>query len=187
MPLSQNRGNRVLDTELVVAFNVGMKLAGLDQTSSEGVSQTMRWKVIGLIVFAIIIAVFTLDNTTSVDVNFFFATATTKLIFVILLSVLLGMILMAILWSLRAWKLRSQMGALKKQLAKAEDELEALRSQERIQEEQKQAEQNQSDAMQEEQRQGGSQGSEGNNSGGESAAVEDEGRPEDPMENQEKQ
>ncbi|QQE80280.1 lipopolysaccharide assembly LapA domain-containing protein [Alicyclobacillus sp. SO9] len=87
----------------------------------------MRWKVIGLIVFAIIIAVFTLDNTTSVDVNFIFVTATTKLIFVILLSVLLGMILMAILWSLRAWKLRSQMVALKKQLAKAEDELKGLK------------------------------------------------------------
>lgn len=98
----------------------------------------MRWKVIGLIVFAIIIAAFTLDNTTAVNVNFIFVTATTKLIFVILLSVLLGMILMAILWSLRAWKLRSQVGGLKKQLAKAEDELKTLqrREEERIQEDQ---------------------------------------------------
>lgn len=87
----------------------------------------MRWKVLGLIAFAIVIAAFTLANTTEVSVNFVVVTAKTNLVLVILLSVLLGMILMAILWSLRAWKLRGQVGTLKKRLAQVEGELEACR------------------------------------------------------------
>lgn len=92
----------------------------------------MRWKVLGIILFAILIAAFTLANTTQVTVSFLFVKARTTLVFVILLSVLLGMILMAILWSLRAWKLRGQVGVLRKQLAQAEAELDAFRESESI-------------------------------------------------------
>jgi len=74
----------------------------------------MRWKVIGLVVFAIIIAVFTTFNSRLVTVNFVFAQARWSLILVILLSVFLGMAVMALLWSLRAWQLRRQLGQFKR-------------------------------------------------------------------------
>lgn len=83
----------------------------------------MRWKVLGLVVFALIVAVFTLINTTQVTVDFLFVKTQMNLVLVILVSVLLGMILMAILWSLRAWKLRSETRALSEQIARLEKAL----------------------------------------------------------------
>ena len=85
----------------------------------------MRWKVIGIGLFALVIAWFTLVNATTVSVDFLFVTAKTSLVFVILISVLLGMCLMAILWSARAWKMRRVTKSLKQDLAAREKELAA--------------------------------------------------------------
>jgi|GEM_PF-5348696 len=90
----------------------------------------MRWKILGLVVFAILIAAFTLANTTEVTVSFLVVKAQTTLVLVILLSVCLGMVLMAILWSLRAWRLRGEIGNLRRRLAEAEGQLEAIRQRE---------------------------------------------------------
>lgn len=89
----------------------------------------MRWKVLGLVVFAVVVAVFTLINTTTVTVDFLFAKAQVSLVLVILLSLLLGMILMAILWSLRAWQLRGQRNDLRRKLTELERALETAEAQ----------------------------------------------------------
>ncbi|WDL98075.1 LapA family protein [Alicyclobacillus sp. ALC3] len=83
----------------------------------------MRWKVLGLVVFAVIVAVFTLTNTTKVTVDFLFAKTQVSLVLVILLSLLFGMILMAIFWSLRAWQLRGQRNELRRQIAELQHAL----------------------------------------------------------------
>lgn len=85
----------------------------------------MRWKVLGIAVFALVIAWFTLVNARTVSVDFLFVTAKTSLVLVILISVLLGMCLMAVLWSARAWKMRRVTKSLKQELAAREKELAA--------------------------------------------------------------
>ncbi len=81
----------------------------------------MRWKVIGLVVFAVLVTIFTLVNSSIVTVNFLFVKTEVNLVLVILLSLLLGMILMAILWSLYAWKMRGTMQKLKAELRALEN------------------------------------------------------------------
>ncbi|WP_062305522.1 lipopolysaccharide assembly protein LapA domain-containing protein [Alicyclobacillus sendaiensis] len=71
----------------------------------------MRWKLLGAVVFAVLIVIFTLANSTDVSVNFVFTKACVNLVLVILLSVLLGMILMAILWSIHLALARRDPGA----------------------------------------------------------------------------
>ncbi|AEJ42693.1 lipopolysaccharide assembly protein LapA domain-containing protein [Alicyclobacillus acidocaldarius] len=80
----------------------------------------MRWKVLGAVVFAVLIVVFTLANSTDVSVNFVFTQARVNLVLVILLSVLLGMILMAILWSIHAWRLRGEIRSRERRIAELE-------------------------------------------------------------------
>lgn len=85
----------------------------------------MRWKVLLIALFALVIAWFSLDNATTVSVRFLFVSAKTSLVFVILISVLLGMSLMAVLWSARAWKMRRASKGLKQQVTTLEQELQA--------------------------------------------------------------
>ncbi|QSO51721.1 LapA family protein [Alicyclobacillus curvatus] len=87
----------------------------------------MRWKVLLIALFALLIAWFTLDNATTVSVRFLLVSAKTSLVFVILISVLLGMSLMAVLWSARAWKMRRVAKNLKQQVTALENELQAAR------------------------------------------------------------
>lgn len=89
----------------------------------------LRWKVLGLVLFALVVAVFTLNNSTKVTVNFLFADVQVNLILVILISVLLGMILMALLWSIRAWKLRGVYGGLRRKVAELEHMVELHQAQ----------------------------------------------------------
>jgi len=83
----------------------------------------MRWKVLGAVIFAVLIVIFTLANSAQVSVNFVFTQARVNLVLVILLSVLLGMILMAILWSMHAWRLRSEIRAHRRKIAELEQSL----------------------------------------------------------------
>lgn len=85
--------------------------------------ETVRWKVLGLIAFAIVIAMFTLLNSTHVVVDFFFVKASVNLVLVILLSMFLGMILMAFFWSLRAWRVRGTVTALQRQVDQLQEEV----------------------------------------------------------------
>lgn len=87
----------------------------------------MRWKVLGIAIFAVLIAWFTLVNSTEVTVHFLVVTAQTSLVFVILLSVLLGMCLMAVLWSLRSWKLSRANRQLRRELQNVEQDLAGVR------------------------------------------------------------
>ncbi|WP_206830299.1 lipopolysaccharide assembly protein LapA domain-containing protein [Alicyclobacillus fructus] len=88
----------------------------------------MRWKVLGAVIFAVLIVAFTLANSTDVSVDFIVTKARVNLVLVILLSVLLGMILIAILWSIHAWRLRSEIRAGRRRIAELEDRLRALDS-----------------------------------------------------------
>ena len=80
----------------------------------------MRWKLIGLVIFAVLVTIFTLVNSSIVTVNFLFVKTQVNLVLVILLSLLLGMILMAILWSLYAWKMYGNIQKLKAELRTVE-------------------------------------------------------------------
>jgi putative membrane protein len=88
----------------------------------------MRWKILWATVFAIIIAAFSLTNANPVDLTLWVTTVRIRLVFVILISVLLGMILMAILWSLQAWKLRRRNNELTKYVHSLEQQLEELQT-----------------------------------------------------------
>ncbi len=81
----------------------------------------MRWKLIGLVIFAVLVTIFTLVNSSIVAVNFLFVKTEVNLVLVILLSLLLGMILMAILWSIYAWKMHGDMQKLKAELSTLEN------------------------------------------------------------------
>lgn len=83
----------------------------------------MRWRLLGIAVFAVIIAWFTLINSTPVTVDFLFVKATTNLVFVILLALLLGMCLMAVLWAMRAWQLRRVSKELRREIGRLQQEL----------------------------------------------------------------
>lgn len=54
-----------------------------------------------------------------------FTQARVSLVLVILLSVLLGMILMAILWSIHAWRLRSKIRAHRRKVSELEEQVRA--------------------------------------------------------------
>ncbi|MCL6515697.1 LapA family protein [Alicyclobacillus sp.] len=84
----------------------------------------MRWKVLGLAVFAVVIAVFTLVNAETVTVNFLFRRVEVNLILVILVSILVGMVLMAGLWSTWAWRLRGERNALRRRAEALEAQLQ---------------------------------------------------------------
>ncbi|MCL6445351.1 MAG: LapA family protein [Alicyclobacillus sp.] len=80
----------------------------------------MRWRILGLALFAIVVAVFTIVNSTTVTVDFVFHQVTVNLVLVILLSVFLGMALMAILWSMHAWKVRGLLKQAERRIAELE-------------------------------------------------------------------
>lgn len=86
----------------------------------------MRWKILGITIFALLIAAFTVLNSTKVDVNFLVTTARINLIFVILLSVLLGMILSTALWSAQTLKWRRKTNDLKANLSELQDRLKLM-------------------------------------------------------------
>lgn len=84
----------------------------------------MRWKVLGIAIFAVLIAWFTLVNSVPVSVDFLVVTAQTNLVFVILISALLGMCLMTVLWLPLSWKLRRANRHLRREMEDVQDELE---------------------------------------------------------------
>lgn len=88
----------------------------------------MRWKLLLATIFAVLVATFTLLNSTKVQVDFLFTSTHTNLVYVILLSVLLGMILMSFLWSTQTWKLRKLARTAQRQLKDVEAELAALKA-----------------------------------------------------------
>lgn len=88
----------------------------------------MRWKIIMITLFAVLIAVFTILNSTKVEVNFIIRSAEINLIFVILLSVLLGMILSTILWSVQTVKWRRKNKELTASLSAMQEQRTDLKS-----------------------------------------------------------
>ena len=86
----------------------------------------MRWKVLGVLVFTIIVALFTLQNAEQVTVHFGFGTLSVQLIIVLLVSLLLGMALMTVFWAMHAWKLRKVIGEWKARVEQLEEQLTAM-------------------------------------------------------------
>lgn len=85
----------------------------------------MRWKILFITVFALLIAVFAIRNSTRVEVNFLILSTQLNLIFVILLSVLLGMVLSTALWSAQTIKWRRRTKELNGQIAQLQEKLRA--------------------------------------------------------------
>lgn len=83
----------------------------------------MRWKIILITIFAVLIATFTLLNSTKVGVNFLVMSTKINLIFVILFSVLLGMILSTVLWSANTFKWRRKTKELNVTIEQLREEL----------------------------------------------------------------
>ncbi|MGM8364685.1 LapA family protein [Virgibacillus sp. W0181] len=89
--------------------------------------------VIFTIVFIIIITVFALTNTSSVEVNYLFWSGKSPLILVILFSVLLGCIVTAIAGSVKIIRLQREI----KKLKVANDQKEAILQENKLVEEDK--------------------------------------------------
>lgn len=88
----------------------------------------MRWKILGITAFALLIAAFTVVNSIKVEVNFLLTTARINLIFVILLSVLLGMILSTALWSAQTLKWRRKTKELNASILELQDQVKHLKA-----------------------------------------------------------
>lgn len=78
------------------------------------------------IILTIIIAVFAVTNVESVRVNYFFWTAESPLILVILFSVLMGGIIVAIAGTIRIYRLQKELKALRLQNETMHKEMQEL-------------------------------------------------------------
>lgn len=82
------------------------------------------------IAVTLVIVVFAILNTSSVEIKYFFGSPTLKMpIFMVVLgALLLGVVLTTLMYYLDRFKLSHQVGTQKKQIKKLEDELERLRN-----------------------------------------------------------
>lgn len=88
--------------------------------------------IAGLIKIAVtlVIIVFAIMNVNTVEVKYFFGAPTLKmpLFIVVLGSMLFGVVLATLMYYLDRFKMSHQIGQLKKQVKKQDDELERLRN-----------------------------------------------------------
>lgn len=75
----------------------------------------MQFRVLILLIFALLVTIFAVMNTQFVEINFLFGTTSIQLIFVILFSLLIGALIMFTLSSMKQLKLSREIKGLKKQ------------------------------------------------------------------------
>lgn len=83
----------------------------------------VQWLLIISLLFAILIAVFAVNNVEAVPVNYVFGESQWPLILVILLSALAGALISGSFALFRSYKLSRQVKSLKKEMAKKESQI----------------------------------------------------------------
>lgn len=86
----------------------------------------MDWKFVIALIFAVIVAVFAVQNAATVDINFFTAELVLSQALVILISAMLGALVVAAISLVRQVKLKSKIRALSKTISTLEDENKKL-------------------------------------------------------------
>lgn len=87
-----------------------------------------QWGLIFSLIFALIIALFSVINVNTVKVNYLFGTAQWPLILVILTSVLMGALLVGSFGIVRMYRLQRHISRLNRQISKMTSEHEQLES-----------------------------------------------------------
>lgn len=96
----------------------------------------MQIRVMILLLFSLVIAIFAVINTQPVEINFFFTKTEIELIFVIIFSVIIGALFMFILSSMKQLQQSRRIKSLEKENIKIKGSLEQLKSQQLKNEEQ---------------------------------------------------
>lgn len=96
----------------------------------------MQIRVMIILLFSLVLAVFAVINTQPVEINFFFTKAEIELIFVIIFSLIIGAFLMFILSSMKQLQQSRRIKNLGKENIKIKADLEQLKSQQLKNEEQ---------------------------------------------------
>lgn len=86
----------------------------------------MQIRVMVLLLFSLVIAIFAVMNTQPVSINFFFTEAEIELIFVIIFSVLFGALFMFILSSMKQFQQSRKIRSLEKENIKLKSDLEQV-------------------------------------------------------------
>ena len=87
----------------------------------------MDWKFVLALIFAVIVAVFAIQNAEAVDINFLFKDLTMSQALVILISAMLGALTVAMLSIIRWIRLASKIKSLSKVVAAVEEENKKLK------------------------------------------------------------
>lgn len=86
----------------------------------------MQIRVMVLLLFSLVIAIFAVMNTQPVSINFFFTEAEIELIFVIIFSILFGALFMFILSSMKQFQQSRKIRSLEKENIKLKSDLEQI-------------------------------------------------------------
>lgn len=86
----------------------------------------MQARVIVMLLFALLVAVFAVMNIQPVVIDFFFDKAEIPLIFVIIVSILVGALFMFILSSMKQMTLKKQLKTLEKENTQLKQDLEQI-------------------------------------------------------------
>lgn len=86
----------------------------------------MQIRVMVLLLFSLLIAIFAVMNTQPVSINFFFTEAEIELIFVIIFSILFGALFMFILSSMKQFQQSRKIRSLEKENIKLKSDLEQI-------------------------------------------------------------
>jgi len=89
----------------------------------------MQIRVMVLLLFSLVIAIFAVMNTQPVKINFFFTEAEIELIFVIIFSVLFGALFMFILSSMKQLQQSRKIRSLEKDKIKLKSDLDNILTQ----------------------------------------------------------
>jgi len=94
----------------------------------------MQIRVMILLIFTLLVAVFAVLNTQPVIINYFFGEAEIELIFLIIFSILTGALFMFFLASMKQIQLSRRIKTLERENSKYKIELEGIKEQNKIKE-----------------------------------------------------
>lgn len=86
----------------------------------------MQFRVLILLIFALLVTIFAVFNTHFVEINFLFGKTSIQLIFVLIFSLLIGALIMFILASMKQLKMSREIKGLKKEIRNLKVENERL-------------------------------------------------------------
>lgn len=89
----------------------------------------MQRKIILILLFAVIVAVFAIQNSNQVSIKVFKWQIEVSLVFIVLGALVLGSLLMVLVTSIKQLRMRKEIRFLKKQNEKLEEMIDGLKSQ----------------------------------------------------------